>query len=45
VQPGVFGLVHHAHAATTDLFDNAVMRDGSADHWRTMLLVRKAASE
>jgi hypothetical protein len=28
----VFGLVHHAHAATTQLLDDAIVRDGLADH-------------
>ena len=32
VQSYVFGLVHHTHAAAAELFDNAVMRDGLADH-------------
>jgi len=27
------------------LLDNAVVRDGPADHWRTMLLVVKPASQ
>jgi hypothetical protein len=29
---GVFGLVHHAHAAATELFPNAVVGNGLADH-------------
>ena len=29
---GVFSLVHHSHAAATELVDNAVVRDGPADH-------------
>jgi len=45
VQPGVFGFVDDAHATTTDLLHNAVVRDGPADHWRTMLLVVKPASQ
>ena len=45
VQPGVFGFVDNAHTPTTDLLDNAVMRDGPADHWRSMLLVVKPASQ
>ncbi len=32
IEPGVFGLVNHTHAATTQLFNNAVVRDGLADH-------------
>jgi hypothetical protein len=32
---GVLGLVHNAHAAATQLLDDAVVRDGLADHyWR-----------
>jgi hypothetical protein len=45
MQAGVFGLVDDAHAATADLLNNAVVRDGPAYHWRTMLLVVKAASQ
>ena len=29
---GVFGFVDHAHPAAAELFDNAVVRDGLADH-------------
>jgi hypothetical protein len=29
---GVFGLVNNAHSASAELFEDAVMRDGSADH-------------
>jgi hypothetical protein len=36
-QLGVFGLVNHAHAATTQLFDDVVMRNGLADHPVAML--------
>jgi hypothetical protein len=32
VEPCVFGLVDHTHAATTELFDDAVVRDGLANH-------------
>jgi len=32
VQVYVLGLVHHTHAATAQLFDYAVVRDGLADH-------------
>src|SRR5215470_2128371 len=30
----ILRLVHHAHPASTELLDNAVVRDGLADHWR-----------
>jgi hypothetical protein len=33
----VFGLVHHAHAAATQLFDDVVMRNGLPDHSVAML--------
>jgi hypothetical protein len=29
---GVLGLVHNPHAAATELFNDAVVRDGLADH-------------
>src|SRR5437868_4642116 len=29
---GVLSLVHHSHTATSDLFDNAVVRNGLLDH-------------
>jgi hypothetical protein len=32
VQVDVLSLVHHTHAATAQLFDYAVVRDGLADH-------------
>src|SRR5262249_21169421 len=32
---GVFGLVDHTHAAATELLQDAVVRDGLADHGRT----------
>ena len=31
-QPRVFGLVDHAHAALAQLFQDAIVRDGLADH-------------
>jgi len=31
-QLGVLGLVDHTHAAATELFHDAIMRDGFADH-------------
>ena len=30
----VLGLVHHTHPTTAELLDNAIVRDGLADHWR-----------
>jgi hypothetical protein len=30
----VLGLIHHTHPAATELLDDAVVRDGLADHWR-----------
>jgi hypothetical protein len=31
-QPDIFGVVDHAHASTTQVRDDSVMRDGTADH-------------
>ena len=33
----VLSLIDHTHAATTELLDDAVVRDGLADHWRKIL--------
>jgi hypothetical protein len=33
----VLSLIDHPHPATTELLDNAVVRDRLADHWRKML--------
>ncbi len=32
MEPGVLGLVHHTHPAPAELLDDAVVRDGLADH-------------
>jgi hypothetical protein len=32
MQPGVFGLVDHSHSAATELFYDAVVRNGLSDH-------------
>ncbi len=32
MEASVFGLVNHAHAATAQLFDDAIVGDGLADH-------------
>ena len=37
VQPCVLGFVDDAHAAATEFLDNAVVRDGLANHERRML--------
>src|SRR5271163_5054149 len=37
MQASVLSLVHDAHAAPTQFLDDAVVRDGLADHWREML--------
>src|SRR5947207_4474576 len=34
MQAGVLGLVHNAHAAAAEFLNDAVVRDGLADHWR-----------
>src|ERR1700737_2286091 len=43
MQPRILGLIHNAHSPATELFNNAVVRDGSPDHsqecyggWRVM---------
>ncbi len=40
----ILGLVNHTHAATTELFDNSVVRDGLADHWRESYVCEKGKS-
>ena len=37
MQPRVLGLVHHAHSAAAQFLDDAVVRDGLADHWSEIL--------
>jgi hypothetical protein len=37
VKAGVFGLIDDSHPSTTQLFEDAVVRDGLADHWAEML--------
>jgi hypothetical protein len=31
-EPEIFGLIHHAHATATELFENAVVGNGLPDH-------------
>ena len=33
-EPHILGLVHDAHSAAAELLDDAVVRDGLANHWR-----------
>jgi hypothetical protein len=40
----VFRFINHAHATTAEFFDNAVMRDGLADHWRECYVQEKIKS-
>jgi hypothetical protein len=37
VQARVLGLVDHTHPTTAQFLDDAVVRDGVADHWRQIL--------
>ena len=34
MQGYIFGLIDNTHSATTQLLDDAVVRDCLADHWR-----------
>jgi hypothetical protein len=36
----VLGLIDNAHAATAELLDDAVVRDGLSDHWSRILRAR-----
>ena len=40
VQLEVFGLVHHTHPAATELLQDAIVRDGLADHLACFTLLR-----
>ena len=37
MESSVFGLVDHAHPTAAELLDDAVVRDGLADHWSRIL--------
>jgi len=37
VQLYILGLAHHTHPAATELLDEAVVREGLADHWALIL--------
>ena len=34
MQPGVLSFINHTHTASTELFNDAVMRNGLANHGR-----------
>src|SRR5208283_4347948 len=42
---GVLSLVDDTHSAATELFDDAVVRNGLADHWQTNVTSVKRASQ
>ncbi len=44
MQPRVLGLVDDAHAAAAQLLDDAVVRDGLADHWRESYVPERGKS-
>src|SRR5437879_13358425 len=44
MQARVFSLIDHAHAATAEFFDDAVVRDGLADHCKLSGPFRVASS-
>jgi len=44
VKPGILRLVDDTHPSTAELFDNAVVRDGLADHGRRTLVFQAAPS-
>jgi hypothetical protein len=37
VKPGVLGLVNNPHTTPAEFLNNAVVRDGLADHWPEIL--------
>ncbi len=45
VKPRVFGFVDHAHTATAQPFDDAVVRNSLPDHWQAMLRGRNGVSQ
>jgi len=45
MQASVLGLVDDAHPAAAEFLENAVMRNGSPDHWRKILRLQKPASQ
>ena len=40
----ILGLVHHTHPATAELLDDAIVRDGLADHWRESYVYKTGKS-
>ena len=44
IEPGVLGLVDHTHPAAAELLDDAVVRDGLAEHLQECYGVRSGMS-
>ena len=40
----ILGLVYHTHPATAELLDDAIVRDGLADHWRESYVCKTGKS-
>ena len=43
MQPGVFGLINHAHSPTAEFFDDAVLSYGLANHCANLTWVKRAS--
>jgi hypothetical protein len=41
----VLGLVHHTHPAAAEFFDDAIVRNGLADHLQSNAMAEKSASQ
>jgi hypothetical protein len=44
VQLYILGLVHHTHPVTAEFLDDAIVRDGLADHWRESYVCKTGKS-